>query len=209
MITNNTKKGESWKYPPQTAFPTLQNWQITFWRYLAGTDKERASDIMEMFNDTSVSFIIANRGGWGCNRIIDMVNDLFIFSYVYALFILFYSLISVKLVVRLWYYKRKSQADHGVQRSYGSFECYCHKDGHGYFSWVINWACECECEWEWVSGSGWCERRMEFGRKGEERGGRERREGKGRGRERGEGKRRRREGERGEKALAQEKAGGV
>jgi len=42
--------------------------------YLAGTDKERASDIMDMFRDPSVSFIIANRGGWGCNRIIDTID---------------------------------------------------------------------------------------------------------------------------------------
>jgi len=42
--------------------------------YLAGNDTDRASDIMEMFSDPSVSFIVANRGGWGCNRIIDMLD---------------------------------------------------------------------------------------------------------------------------------------
>lgn len=40
---------------------------------LAGNDTERASDLMDMFKDPSVKAIIANRGGWGCNRILDMV----------------------------------------------------------------------------------------------------------------------------------------
>lgn len=42
--------------------------------YLAGTDQERAEDVMAMFRDPSIKMIIANRGGWGCNRIIDMLN---------------------------------------------------------------------------------------------------------------------------------------
>jgi muramoyltetrapeptide carboxypeptidase len=32
------------------------------------------SDIHAMFSNTSVRAIVANRGGWGCNRIIDMLN---------------------------------------------------------------------------------------------------------------------------------------
>eukprot|EP01129_Flabellula_baltica_P005635 TRINITY_DN2051_c0_g1_i1.p1 TRINITY_DN2051_c0_g1~~TRINITY_DN2051_c0_g1_i1.p1 ORF type:complete len:350 (-),score=66.67 TRINITY_DN2051_c0_g1_i1:20-1069(-) len=42
--------------------------------YLAGTDKERVEDIHDMFSDPSISAIIANRGGWGCNRLIDLVD---------------------------------------------------------------------------------------------------------------------------------------
>jgi muramoyltetrapeptide carboxypeptidase len=40
----------------------------------AGNDSTRVADIHQLFNDKSVKFMIANRGGWGCNRIIDQLN---------------------------------------------------------------------------------------------------------------------------------------
>ncbi len=42
--------------------------------YLAGTDQSRADDINTMFGDKSVSGIIALRGGWGCNRILNKLD---------------------------------------------------------------------------------------------------------------------------------------
>lgn len=42
--------------------------------YLAGTDINRAQDIHTMFADKSVKAIIAMRGGWGCNRILPLLN---------------------------------------------------------------------------------------------------------------------------------------
>jgi muramoyltetrapeptide carboxypeptidase len=42
--------------------------------YLAGTDIQRANDINTMFADKSVKMIIAMRGGWGCNRILSLLN---------------------------------------------------------------------------------------------------------------------------------------
>jgi len=42
--------------------------------YLAGTDLQRASDVMSMFLDDQVQGIIANRGGWGCNRLINLLD---------------------------------------------------------------------------------------------------------------------------------------
>ncbi|PAX58467.1 S66 peptidase family protein [Brunnivagina elsteri] len=42
--------------------------------YLAGTDIQRANDINTMFADKSVKAIIAMRGGWGCNRILSLLN---------------------------------------------------------------------------------------------------------------------------------------
>ncbi|HLO86499.1 MAG TPA: LD-carboxypeptidase [Nostocaceae cyanobacterium] len=42
--------------------------------YLAGTDANRAQDINTMFADNSVKAIIAVRGGWGCNRILPLLN---------------------------------------------------------------------------------------------------------------------------------------
>jgi muramoyltetrapeptide carboxypeptidase len=42
--------------------------------YLAGTDIQRANDINTMFADKSVKAIIAMRGGWGCNRILSLIN---------------------------------------------------------------------------------------------------------------------------------------
>ena len=41
---------------------------------LAGTDQQRASDLMWAFTDPEVKGIIANRGGWGCNRIVDKLD---------------------------------------------------------------------------------------------------------------------------------------
>jgi len=42
--------------------------------YLAGTDKDRAEDLMSMFKDSEVDAILCIRGGWGCNRIIDLLD---------------------------------------------------------------------------------------------------------------------------------------
>ncbi|WP_341526936.1 LD-carboxypeptidase [Nostoc sp. UHCC 0302] len=42
--------------------------------YLAGKDSDRADDINYMFSDHSVKAIIAMRGGWGCNRILPLLN---------------------------------------------------------------------------------------------------------------------------------------
>lgn len=42
--------------------------------YLAGTDEERASDLMNMFEDDSVDGIMCIRGGWGCNRILPLLD---------------------------------------------------------------------------------------------------------------------------------------
>lgn len=42
--------------------------------YLAGKDIDRAQDINTMFADNSVKAIIAMRGGWGCNRILPLIN---------------------------------------------------------------------------------------------------------------------------------------
>jgi muramoyltetrapeptide carboxypeptidase len=42
--------------------------------YLAGTDKERAADLNTMFADDSVDAILPFRGGWGCNRILHLID---------------------------------------------------------------------------------------------------------------------------------------
>ncbi|WP_016952233.1 LD-carboxypeptidase [Anabaena sp. PCC 7108] len=42
--------------------------------YLAGKDADRAQDINTMFADKSIKVIIAMRGGWGCNRILPLLN---------------------------------------------------------------------------------------------------------------------------------------
>ncbi|MGB7450607.1 MAG: LD-carboxypeptidase [Lysobacterales bacterium] len=42
--------------------------------YLAGTDKDRASDVNSMFADREVKAILTLRGGWGCNRILDLLE---------------------------------------------------------------------------------------------------------------------------------------
>ncbi|WP_017655752.1 S66 peptidase family protein [Fortiea contorta] len=42
--------------------------------YLAGKDIDRAQDINTMFTDKTVKAIIAMRGGWGCNRILPLLD---------------------------------------------------------------------------------------------------------------------------------------
>jgi len=42
--------------------------------YLAGTDANRAADVNAMFADSSVQAILAMRGGWGCNRILPLLE---------------------------------------------------------------------------------------------------------------------------------------
>ena len=42
--------------------------------YLAGTDEERAGDINDMFADTTVSGILCVHGGWGCARLLPLLN---------------------------------------------------------------------------------------------------------------------------------------
>jgi muramoyltetrapeptide carboxypeptidase len=42
--------------------------------YLAGTDRDRAADIHAMFADDSVNALLTLRGGWGCNRILPLLD---------------------------------------------------------------------------------------------------------------------------------------
>jgi muramoyltetrapeptide carboxypeptidase len=42
--------------------------------FLAGTDVDRAADVNTMFRDSSVDAILAVRGGWGCNRILPLLD---------------------------------------------------------------------------------------------------------------------------------------
>lgn len=42
--------------------------------YLGGTDQERASDLQEMFDDPQVKAIAALHGGYGCLRILDLLD---------------------------------------------------------------------------------------------------------------------------------------
>lgn len=42
--------------------------------YLAGTDANRAADVNAMFADSSVQVILPMRGGWGCNRILPLLD---------------------------------------------------------------------------------------------------------------------------------------
>jgi muramoyltetrapeptide carboxypeptidase len=42
--------------------------------YLAGRDEDRAADVNAMFADPAVDAILAVRGGWGCNRILPLLD---------------------------------------------------------------------------------------------------------------------------------------
>jgi muramoyltetrapeptide carboxypeptidase len=42
--------------------------------YLAGKDADRAADVNAMFSDRDVQGILCVRGGWGCNRILSLID---------------------------------------------------------------------------------------------------------------------------------------
>jgi muramoyltetrapeptide carboxypeptidase len=42
--------------------------------YLAGTDEQRAEDVMEMFESDDIDAVIAIRGGWGASRILPLLD---------------------------------------------------------------------------------------------------------------------------------------
>lgn len=42
--------------------------------YLAGTDEQRAEDLNDFFGNSEINAIIAVRGGWGCNRILPLLD---------------------------------------------------------------------------------------------------------------------------------------
>lgn len=42
--------------------------------YLGGTDRQRAADVMRMFEDPSIDAIMALRGGWGCARLLPYLD---------------------------------------------------------------------------------------------------------------------------------------
>ena len=42
--------------------------------FLAGTDRQRAEDLMRMVEDPGVDAIVAMRGGWGCERILPLLD---------------------------------------------------------------------------------------------------------------------------------------
>ena len=44
------------------------------WGYLAGKDKDRASDVMEMFKNNSVDMILCIRGGYGSSRLLPYLD---------------------------------------------------------------------------------------------------------------------------------------
>jgi muramoyltetrapeptide carboxypeptidase len=52
-------------------FPHVHDWYLG---YLAGRDKDRAADLNAAFADPEVDAIMCIRGGYGCHRIVDLVD---------------------------------------------------------------------------------------------------------------------------------------
>jgi len=42
--------------------------------YLAGRDQDRAADLNTMFGDSSIDALLTVRGGWGCNRLLPLLD---------------------------------------------------------------------------------------------------------------------------------------
>jgi len=47
---------------------------ISQYRYLAGTDKERANELMQMFENKKIDAILCVRGGYGATRILNLLD---------------------------------------------------------------------------------------------------------------------------------------
>ena len=45
------------------------------WRYLAGSDSDRAEELMRCFEDPTVRAVLALRGGYGCSRLIPFLDE--------------------------------------------------------------------------------------------------------------------------------------
>ncbi|MDP2366087.1 MAG: LD-carboxypeptidase, partial [Ignavibacteria bacterium] len=66
---------DSIKNLSQLGFETTNSEKILLQSgYFAGSDKERADDLMEKFSDKSVKGIVCARGGYGCSRILPMLD---------------------------------------------------------------------------------------------------------------------------------------
>lgn len=63
------------KYMEAFGFKTYHTSRVTGgYGYFGNTDKERAADVNEMFSNTDIDGIICIRGGYGCARILDMLD---------------------------------------------------------------------------------------------------------------------------------------
>lgn len=47
---------------------------FSYERFLCGTDEQRASDVMALFEDKSVDLLLAMKGGYGSGRILDLLD---------------------------------------------------------------------------------------------------------------------------------------
>ncbi len=54
--------------------PKLGKHVLDRYGYLGGTDADRAADLNMMFGDDSVDAILCIRGGWGCNRLLPLLD---------------------------------------------------------------------------------------------------------------------------------------
>lgn len=68
-LTNMIQLLESEGYKCEVAEHALDQWG-----YLAGTDAHRAADFQSAFEDDKVDAVLCTRGGYGCNRILPMLD---------------------------------------------------------------------------------------------------------------------------------------
>ena len=58
----------------QSGFKVFQTGRIGQEGYFSNTDEQRALDVMEMFSNPNVDAILCARGGYGCTRILDLLD---------------------------------------------------------------------------------------------------------------------------------------
>lgn len=54
--------------------PVRGNHLLDTYGYLAGKDEDRVQDIHHFFSDPSIAALLAARGGWGCNRLLPLLD---------------------------------------------------------------------------------------------------------------------------------------
>jgi len=58
----------------KSGFKVFQTGRIGQYGYFSNTDQQRANDINELFANTAVDAILCARGGYGCTRILDLID---------------------------------------------------------------------------------------------------------------------------------------
>jgi len=63
------------------------------WGYLAGSDAQRAEELMDFFQDRTIKAIFPGTGGYGTTRILDLLDYAIFLDYIFLLRLFFFYLL--------------------------------------------------------------------------------------------------------------------